>query len=42
VQRAPDHNSAELHQLLPLLLAQRRRPARNDGSDLAFYSVHGL
>src|ERR1700674_5257609 len=33
---------AELHQLLPLLLAQRRRPARDDGSDLAFYSVYGL
>src|SRR6202022_2513704 len=33
---------AELHQLLPLLLAQRRRPARDDGSGLAFYFAYGL
>ncbi len=33
---------AEPHQLLLLLLAQRRRPACDDGSDFAFYSVHGL
>jgi hypothetical protein len=33
---------AKLHQLSPLLLALRRRPAREDVSDLAFYSVDGL
>src|ERR1700680_2907110 len=33
---------AKLHQPLPLRLTQRRRPARDDRSDLAFYSVYGL
>jgi len=33
---------AELHQPLLLLLAQRRRPPRDDGSDLAFNCVYGL
>src|ERR1700693_2066593 len=33
---------AKLHQALPLLPAPRRRPARDDGSDLAFYCVYGL
>ncbi len=33
---------AELHQLLSFPLAQRWRLARDDGSDLAFYSLHGL
>ena len=33
---------AKLHQPLPLLLAQRRRPAREYVSDLAFYFVDGL
>ena len=33
---------AELHQLLSLPFAQWWRLGRDDGSDLAFYSVHGL
>ena len=33
---------AELHQLLSLPFAQRWRLGRDNGSDLAFYSVHGL
>jgi len=33
---------AKLHQLLPLPFPQRRRLGRHNGSDLAFYSVHGL
>jgi hypothetical protein len=33
---------AKLHQLLPLSLAQRWRLGRDNGSDLAFYLVHGL
>jgi hypothetical protein len=34
--------SAELHQLLSLPFAPWWRLGRDDGSDLAFYSVHGL
>ena len=33
---------AEPHQLLPLPFAQWWRPGGDDGSDFAFYSVHGL
>ena len=33
---------AELHQLLSLPFAQRWRLGRDNGSDLAFYSVDGL